>query len=244
MLRIRPFPARAFTLIELLVVLGIVSVLALIGAQIMGKLMKSSREVEGLANLRQIGTTVATFMAEHENRFPQGLYVNTAGSSFSDWALFLSARYLEPHPRFDYLGGAQRSTIFKDPAAIFPDRGSLHFAANPLLFGNTGDLVVAASVPRPAQTVMAMDAGQQPASGSSYARAANIPHIFSEPTQARWNQPVPITVGNNADTDFGAGSVRWRARNGRAAKFLFVDGHVELLEKGELLYRNVWISEP
>lgn len=235
----------AFSLVELLVAVAVIGILSLLGVQAARKVTDSAREAEGLANLRQIGVVVATHVAEDAGSYPRGLFVNESGTPFSDWALFLSARYLDPHPRFDYSGGARRNAIFRDPAAKFPDRGTLHFTSNPLVFVSHNDNPVsAARLARPSQTVMVMDAGQQPGSGSSYARAVNLPLINSAPSAGRRDQAVPITPGNNSDSEFGAGSVRWRARNGNAAKFLFADGHAKMLRKGELLYRHIWIDEP
>jgi prepilin-type N-terminal cleavage/methylation domain-containing protein len=236
---------RAFTLVELILVLAVVSILMAIGLLAMGRVMDSRREAKGLSNLRQIGVAVAIHIADDAGRYPRGLFVNESGVAFSDWALFLSARYLNQHPRFDYSGGAQRHSIFQDPSATFPDRGTLHFSANPLLFVSQNlNPVTIAKVSRASQTVMVMDAGQQPGSGNSLARAVEVPLINSTPIAARWNQAVSITPGNNADTHFGAGSIRWRARRGTAAKFLFADGHAKVLRQGELLYRNLWIEEP
>lgn len=246
-MRINRSPTHpAFSLLELLVVLALVATLAVIGVQATQKMRAASREAKGLSNLRQIGVSVGLYTADNNGEYPYGLFVNSSGVTFSDWALFLSATYLNPHRRNDYTGGATRSEIFTDPGATMASRGSLHYAANPLLFVSQGTTapVRLNRVDRPAETVIVMDAGQQPGSGSSFARAVNLPFINSKPTEDKWNQSVSITAANNADTNYGAGSVRWRAKNGKAAKFLFADGHVAVLRKGELLYRNIWIDPP
>jgi prepilin-type N-terminal cleavage/methylation domain-containing protein/prepilin-type processing-associated H-X9-DG protein len=246
-MRINRSPTHAaFSLPELLVVLAVVGTLAVIGLQATQKMRAASREAKGLSNLRQIGVTVGLYTADNNGEYPYGLNVNSSGVTFSDWALFLSATYLNPNRRNDYAGGAVRSEVFMDPGAIMVSRGSLHYAANPLLFVSQGTTapVRLTRVDRPVETVIVMDAGQQPGSGSSFARAVNLPFINSKPTREKWNQSVSITAANNADTNFGAGSVRWRVKNGEAAKFLFADGHVSVLRKGELLYRHLWIDAP
>ena len=77
---------------------------------------------------------------------------------------------------------------------------------------------------------------------SELARAINIPGITTvySPSSASLDNPVNVTAGNNADTNFGAGSIRYRIRGDAHAKILYVDGHVAVVKQGELKNRNIW----
>ncbi len=66
----------AFTLIELLVVISIIAILAGLAFKAIGSSYKSADRTKCLANLRQIGGAIGTFIADHEGRLPGPLWAN------------------------------------------------------------------------------------------------------------------------------------------------------------------------
>jgi prepilin-type N-terminal cleavage/methylation domain-containing protein/prepilin-type processing-associated H-X9-DG protein len=70
-------PRRAaFTLIELLVVISIIAILAGLAFKTFGSSQKSADRTKCLANLRQVGGAIGTFVADHEGQLPGPLWAN------------------------------------------------------------------------------------------------------------------------------------------------------------------------
>jgi prepilin-type N-terminal cleavage/methylation domain-containing protein/prepilin-type processing-associated H-X9-DG protein len=61
---------RGFTLIELLVVIAIIAVLAGLTMTAYQRSLRSSRAVECMSNLRQIGAALTKYMTENDGAFP------------------------------------------------------------------------------------------------------------------------------------------------------------------------------
>ncbi len=61
---------RAFTLIELLVVVAIIALLAAISIPAVSSALDRGADTQDLSNLRQIGTAMAQFATENDNRWP------------------------------------------------------------------------------------------------------------------------------------------------------------------------------
>ena len=237
--------SRAFTLIELLTVIAIIGILAAIIIPTVGKVRESARTTQGISNLRQIGSAIHLYAAQNRDQLPFGTEYNSGGAAVTDWALRLSAGYIADGLRADYGGGVQRHPIFRDPMAkVKTPEGTLHFSAHPVLLPRSDQArpYTLNRVKRPSELLLVTDAGQDPANGNSLARAINIPGITTtySPSSASLDNPVNVTAGNNADTNFGAGSIRYRIRGDAHAKILYVDGHVAVVKQGELKNRNIW----
>lgn len=232
-----PAPRTGFTLIELLAVIAIIGVLTAIIITVVGRARESARATQGVSNLRQIGVSLLSYAADNRNRLP---YSNING--VTEWSIELSG----------YLQGKSTSytdplylPIFQDPAAAVPG-GNCHFAVHQRLMpwtpaNRSVPQVVLTSVQNPAQKVIAGDVAQR-ANGNA-ARAGYNSSLFTDITvigRNRFDDPVP--EGENRDGDGVPADIRWRLRDNTAAKFLFVDGHVEILAIGQLKYRNIVVD--
>ncbi|MCX6982567.1 MAG: prepilin-type N-terminal cleavage/methylation domain-containing protein [Verrucomicrobia bacterium] len=73
----QPVPRKAaFTLIELLAVISIIAILAALLFAATGPARKAGDLTKCLANLRQIGAAIGTFIADHEGQLPGPLRAN------------------------------------------------------------------------------------------------------------------------------------------------------------------------
>ena len=77
---------RAFTLIELLVVISIIALLIGILLPALGAARATSKQLQCLSQLRQLGTLSATYQTDHDGYFPSAPFdPNLAPSYFTAW---------------------------------------------------------------------------------------------------------------------------------------------------------------
>ncbi|MCU0792531.1 MAG: prepilin-type N-terminal cleavage/methylation domain-containing protein [Opitutaceae bacterium] len=233
---------RGFTLIELLTVIAIIGILAGILIPVIGRVRASARQVQGVANLRQIGNAIELFANDNKNRFPPAVaqsnnysiilkpYVGLRGSTFAD--------------------GESRSEIFKDPSATLPG-GQFHFSANPNFMGDlqqwngTGPrpsdftrLVPRTVANRASQQVLLAD-GCQGANGNPQTHLYSVAGIYN---RLGANSDNPVARGPDIDLPSSGGHIRWRASGGSSTKCLWADGHVSIMRQGELRLRHFQID--
>lgn len=67
------FVRRAFTLIELMIVIGILAILAALIFPVFARAKASAKQSACLSNLRQIGASMAMYMADYDDFFPRGV---------------------------------------------------------------------------------------------------------------------------------------------------------------------------
>lgn len=225
---------RAFSLIELLVVVAITAVLAAVVIATLGAIREQARLSRGVANLKQIGNALHLYAVDNDGKLPYSWKQNV-----SDWGLEVSGYIQESGTRYSN-SNAYRSEVFTDPSATI-DGGTLHYSAHQLLMptystNNYNDQVKIASIQNPSELVIVADSAQKD-SGMS---PAGLRPSYFKLTSAGFGGDLGDTVPleDNKDGNAYAGNVRYRMKNNTAAKFLFVDGHVEVINMGELKYRN------
>ncbi len=118
-MKLRFTAAGAFTLIELLVVIAIIAVLAGLAIPVMTKVRDSADATTCLANLRQIGTGVASYCADHDGYLPgplsQGQY-----STWTDSTTGSLARELEKYLATGKLSGANTAQTAPRSVMVCP----------------------------------------------------------------------------------------------------------------------------
>lgn len=232
--------AAAFTLVELLAVIAIIGVLAGILIASLGRMREAGRIAQGVSNLRQIGVALRTYAAANKDQLPYSFY-----SGKYDYALALSG-YLDG-TRTTYSGTDSalnhKNNIFKDPAARI-EGGALHYSAHNAFMpsvnaqtAGTTPQVRLGTIQRPSQLIIVAD-GSQSEAGTASASLGNVVNIQKRADGFTGSLDDPVPPGPNVDGSQN-GHIRWRLRNDTAAKFLFVDGHVEVRVIGELKYRNI-----
>lgn len=66
----KQFSSRGFTLIELLVVIAIIAILAALLFPVFARAKKSAKQTQCISNLKQIGSGIAIYMGDYDDRFP------------------------------------------------------------------------------------------------------------------------------------------------------------------------------
>ena len=225
---------RAFSLVELLVVMAVIGILATIVITVIGSLREQARLSQGIANLKQIGNALHLYAVDHNGKLPYSWKQND-----TDWGLEVSGYIQGSGTRYSS-SNAYRSEVFTDPNASI-DGGSLHFSAHQLLMppyskNNYNDQINIAAIQNPSELVIVADSAQNDGGMSQAGLRPRCFKLTSNDYTGDLNDPVPLD--DNLDGNSYTGNVRYRVKNDTAAKFLFVDGHVEVINMGELKYRN------
>lgn len=217
-------PARAFTLVELLAVLAIIGVLAAILIPVVGKVRQSARLTQSTANIKAIGQAVNLYAADNRGKLPplgQGsgfvspLWTDS-GLGYPDWRKGLNS-YLPTsgRQRFTAYNGSLYSIneVYVDPT-LADDRhhSAGDYGASREIFKPEGQELMLSLVPRPSRTVLV-------AAGATTNQTPPIGSWFIE----TWNWANGVAVSNQPG-DRGTGKVL----------VVFVDGHVERLDKARL----------
>lgn len=224
-----------FTLIELLTAIAIIAVLAAILIPMVNRGVEKSRVASGLSNLRQIGSAIHIYTVDNDGLLPPG-YVQDSETDavVGAFSTYLSAM-IRNDDRFRFSDGAKVDAIFKDPIAEI-DKGNSHFSTHPIIMPHlskdrTTKQQRVDSIDRPAESIIVMD-GVQDSGGSAHSTAWKLGEYSKAYSPATANTPISSDTGLPGD-------IRWGIDNGTKAKFLFVDGHVEVRSKEEVLQKNV-----
>jgi prepilin-type N-terminal cleavage/methylation domain-containing protein/prepilin-type processing-associated H-X9-DG protein len=251
--RVAPFrlgelglPSRTgFTLIELLVVVGIIGVLAGLVLPALSRAKERGRSIKCLSNLKQIGLGMVSYVDDNENYYPPG---RQAG--MTQWDLCIGA-IVGGNP--DPLTPEARTELFMCPSVKMDNSGTrLNYSANPNVCKEVTPAIGplhANAIRRPADVIVAADGIQYSADGSSHAILWGVQG--SSGRAIYWNDGSPATADNpipvGADWDDvysmnDPAGANFRYRHGERVSALFVDGHAEIIAKGNVrdghLYTN------
>jgi prepilin-type N-terminal cleavage/methylation domain-containing protein/prepilin-type processing-associated H-X9-DG protein len=204
---------RAFTLVELLVVIAIVGGLAALLVPAVKNGMNSSKEAQGLSNLKQIGALALTYAADNGGRLPLGYTEN-----YSSWLGLVLAEYAG----WVYAYGKPLPDIFYDPT-VKPNRehpwGSLGVNISIVLreqycralYGHANGISLMA-IPNPSTKVIVASA--------------------TDPGIKNYDSAWYVDGGGFVQTGVGGGNnfPYPDPRYGDKAGCLFADGHVEKMD--------------
>ena len=233
--RIKPAKTGAFTLVEILVSLGIVVTLTALLVPVAGKARQQANTAACLGNLKQCGSLIHLYAADHEQAFPLATQNNQG-------YIAALAEYL---PKSQSLAV---KNVFVSPAAKHPttDYGGSRFtyAVHNGLFGGASQTPVKMlAVTRPSEVIMMANGAQIKDYGYHPA------YTFWEPWELNQgkgvsaagylNNPIPANAANNVDDYAGQGHLRYVQNGDTAVNVLMVDGHAATIKRGKVLYRNV-----
>lgn len=230
-----PSASAAFTLVEILISLGVVLTLAALLVPVAGKARQQANTAACLSNLKQCGTLIHLYAADHDQAFP------IATQNNQGYVTALS-EYL---PKNEAL--AVRN-VYVSPSAKYPvgDYGGSRFTYavhNGLFGGASQEPVRMLAVTRPSEVIMMANGAQIKDYGYHPA------YTFWEPWElnqgkgfhaaAYLNTPIPANAANNVDDYAGQGHLRYVQNRDTAVNVLMVDGHAATIKRGKVLYRNV-----
>ena len=229
----------AFTLIELLTVIAIIGILAAILIPVVGAVRDSARNAQCISNLRQLGVASALFENEY-GHLPWGIFPPHAGDGW--WPAHLMS-YVEGQGKLNDQGAW--SPVYECPSRVLPPtqpgvEHTMTYAANRGIFvvGTVAEArldarpVSSEQITRPTEVVLLGDGSQRDV-GDSNGTFNQLP-ITGNPRNA--NEPLPI----GPDTDPVSAGTWPRYRHKGKANFVFVDGHVEAIPRGQLLERHLF----
>lgn len=219
---------QAFSLVEILVAIVILSVLALIVVNLLGNATYAAHKTQSIANLRSIGGSLASYVADHNGNLPEGGFRPTLmGTTMRYW--FNALDY--------YMGGEDwKSENWKNtnrPAwQVDPLK---EYSASPV-----------------SDASYAVNVGY----GWNHSYFGYTPSWYPERTG--WGSKISevempshtIIVGTNSDTDDGLGnaliypSVKAAKRYKGAGLYLLLDGRVDsytyeqILENDKYLFKK------
>lgn len=240
-------PSNAFSLIELLVVIAVIAILASILVPAVRKVREGAHETKCASNLRQIGVGVGMFVNDHKGYFPALNDGNEPGEQIP-WF-----EQLRPYLKGLGLAVTDPIEVVHCPSAEYymendsGTRSNTHgYGWNPNLIpdtridseGNKPSAYRAINVARPGEVILLADAGQRVSSGWAFGYFAfGGSKLYDAGTADNVLSDGYFQVyGASADNP------NFSARHGGRGNVLFVDGHIESLEFGQIKEKHVLVE--
>ena len=257
----KPAQSTAFTLIELLVVIAIIGILAAMLLPALNSARDRGKTAVCVANLKQIGIAITMYADDNSDYYPPG-YV----ASVSDWPLSIASYVSKSQATYASVGTIGSSHIFLCPNVRTPggDATRTCYSAHPYLFGATTFPACTPSTPaghcfnvpkrqasqsHPSELVLLAD-GVMGAPYGAPLTNYDAQALFDKATAAQYypgesgaptalSDPVSAANYSTADNSSYIGRICFRHNGRKVANFLFCDGHVESLQAGQLLNKNL-----
>ncbi len=248
-------------MIELLVVIAIIGILAAMLLPALNSARDRGKTAVCVANLKQIGIAITMYADDHDDYYPPG-YV----PSVSDWPLMVAPYVSKSQANYASVGTIGSSHIFLCPNVRTPggDATRTCYSAHPYLFGNEMRPACTPATPigrcftlpkrqasqsHPSELVMMADGVQGTPYGAPLTNydaqalfdAAPTAQYYPGESGAPTALSDPVSAANysTADNSSYIGRISFRHNGRKVANFLFCDGHVESLQPGQLLNKNL-----
>lgn len=244
---------QGFTLIELLVVISIIALLIAILLPALGAARRSAQSMQCLSNQRGFGIGFVGFALENKDKLPYGYYsIQTSPGVYeqADWMITITGYMTGENAT--YQNNTQAVETFACPEAALP-QGTKHYSAHPVLiptlgFGAPDDQIRLSSQKRTTEIMLSTDGSQLPSlNGDAEANTRNMYDYDNLGDSSKWYYDASVAddeiyIGPNTDDASGAGTIRWRHSNDKAANMLFLDGHAEAIQSESAKQRNIRID--
>ncbi|MBN2711465.1 MAG: prepilin-type N-terminal cleavage/methylation domain-containing protein [Planctomycetes bacterium] len=245
---------KAFTLVELLVVIAIISILAALLLPALNKAMTVVRATVCQNNFRQIGQCFQFFCDENEGHYPIGGKRSATDSVGVSWTGVLGYAYgndIDYITRYPYVTWPEASDRLK---AAAQKSTNLHCSELRLTPGNNATRSLIANILIQKNMISIYDPNDQRVPSWAYVDSS-VPYklgvrqsYFSAPSRTilmfdGWMGNDYAQGGKGAPDFYGllyrwnGGSYRAALRHDFKASTLWVDGHCELSQPGDDLYR-------
>lgn len=249
---------RGFTLIELLVVIAIIAILAAILFPVFAQAREKARQSSCSSNLKQMGLAVLQYMQDYDETYPMMHYNDAAGNEvrwFDMVGPYVKNGDKYSNNRYSGAGGIWKCPdLPSDQPAMYGVHYDLFREGWPYA---TAVAIGMSTVDSPADTVMVCEKGQNDGNSSwlqFQTWEGNWTAAGGGLSSGTYSDHLDIKPDKDCDyqaSDTGASYANWngcsmmpryRHAGFNVSNFLFNDGHVKSLSKGQLnWYKNIYV---
>jgi prepilin-type N-terminal cleavage/methylation domain-containing protein/prepilin-type processing-associated H-X9-DG protein len=246
---------QGFTLIELLVVIAIIAILAAILFPVFAKVREKARQTMCLSNEKQIGLGFAQYVEDYDETYPYSW--NKATNA--DWTLDIQPYIKNGSNSSNWSTNGGVFACPSNPQSTSIGQYVVRQDVCPQWYGATGNnisgpLVTLAQIDAPASKIFVDETGANNVPNGTY----YFNFTYSFPTgESRWQAYEgagaeiyaldsakgwgDCDYNNKAAIDWGgewASGCTWapRYRHNNTTNFLYMDGHVKTIARGQLDY--------
>lgn len=257
---------NGFTLIELLVVIAIIAILAAILFPVFAQAREKARGITCLSNLKQVGTGLAMYVQDNDEKYPMDQYF--ANANFTDQHYWHDSIY-------PYIKNGDRSSngttmvttgsggVFHCPS--FPDNQSAQYGINDAIstdgvasWSPAGYVAVTtseASIVKPADAIVVVEKGRNDTNwgfasfdAGEWSWTDYVAPVNGEATHDGPHYDLDQTKHHDCDYTNSDGGGTWdgcnlfpRYRHTGTTNVVFCDGHAKAMTRGSInWFRNIY----
>jgi prepilin-type N-terminal cleavage/methylation domain-containing protein/prepilin-type processing-associated H-X9-DG protein len=253
---------KGFTLIELLVVIAIIAILAAILFPVFAQVREKARQTTCVSNLKEIGLAFAQYVQDNDETYP---YCWNAPSN-ADWTVAIQPYIKNGSNAQSWSTNGGVFSCPSNPHGAAIGQYVVREDVCPYSWGGgsfSGPLVSVARIDAPSNQIFVDETGANNVA-PSWAPSFFFNYTYGFPTQeGRWVNNQGQSVQYALDSAKGWGNCDWngpgidwggewasgctwapRYRHSNTSNFLFMDGHVKSIQKGQLNYAtNIYMND-
>jgi prepilin-type N-terminal cleavage/methylation domain-containing protein/prepilin-type processing-associated H-X9-DG protein len=246
-----------FTLIELLVVIAIIAILAAILFPVFAKVREKARQTTCASNERQIGLGIMQYVQDYDETYPLARFVRS-GAPTIEWPVVVQPYIKSGEPKnttatIDSFGpdDGLMHGVWSCPSQPDPNQPNTYKVREDLFRGDyctpgqttwagTCDSGTMHTVDKPSQKIMLYESGSYGIGTGNSANPddTNQPVFYTDWWMGwTWHDDLAkgdCDLANGQDGGWDTCNLYPRYRHNGVANFLFCDGHVKAIHRGNL----------